>query len=144
MIPFWLKICISLEDTKLTNWQTLQDIGCKSRRHWPCSVRNALPSHIQQYIQLLQKQISIVHSLSIIQDNLCLKREKETTVCYCYKWWPMAMKMTWWPRPRRQPKLETCFIKSQKLHTQSLETLWQLSVPKIIAIMPDLFKLFKL
>ena len=90
MIPFWLKICISLEDTKLTNWQTLQDIGCKSRRHWPCSVRNALPSHIQQYIQLLQKQISIVHSLSIIQDNLCLKREKKTTVCYCYKWWPIA------------------------------------------------------
>jgi len=72
---------------------------------------NALPpGHIEEYDRLLEKRVSVVHSLFIIQNDLRLKREKETTVCY--EW-----------RPLRRLKLVPCFIKSHKLHTQRLESL---------------------
>ena len=65
-------------------------------------VRNALPSHTEQYNRLLESlhRLSDVH---LIVDDLCLKRDKETTVCY--KW------LSW-----KRPKLVPCFVKSHKLH----------------------------
>jgi len=60
---------------------------------------------------------------------LVTKREKETTVCY--KWFP-------W----KWPKLVPHFIESHKLHMQRLESVWWLSVPKMIDIVSYLLKLF--
>ena len=48
---------------------------------------NALPpGHIEEYDRLLEKRVSVVRSLFIIENDLRLKREKETTVCY--EWRP--------------------------------------------------------
>jgi len=73
-----------------------------------------------------EKHLYCSSDFCIIQSDLCLKRE--TTVCY--KW-----------LPRKWPKLVPCFIKSHSIQTQRVNTLWRLSLPKVIDIVPCLLKL---
>jgi len=115
--------CIAMR-RRLRKVSNLRTRYClKSRRHRPCSLSGMrFP----------------------VTTNIAIDCHRRTSLLFSYVYylrWPMCK--AWEIAAMKTTEAGTPFIKSHRLHTKSLETLWWLSVPKIVDIVSYLLKFFK-